>query len=183
VLTEDAVVDAFASAHLAAARVPYSDDHELVVAARLWFNTLRARCDDATPTATADGLTCAQFLAVARALLATELRAPDWLTAVCVAQYALATRSDDDGDAGAEEGMTKDAFVAWRTAVQRCTPQQLARATRSDGWGEHAPTLEDMFHGADFRRKGRVTAEDWLQLVHRFWACSEPWDELNAFSL
>jgi hypothetical protein len=26
-------------------------------------------------------------------------------------------------------------------------------------------------------------AEDWMRLVKRWWACSEPWCELNAFSL
>jgi hypothetical protein len=190
VLTEASVVGALARPHLDAAGVEFTDAHELACGARAFFaGVLEAAVAagakravvSATPTGAAATLTHDEFTAALRYVLSRDdvgvppMTLPPWALRVFDAQFALAC-----SDAA---GMRKLAFVAWRARAQRCTPAQLAHTTRTDGWGEHAPSLDDVFVAADHGRTGRVTAEDWTRLVTRFWTCSEPWDELNAFSL
>lgn len=116
-----------------------------------------------------------EYLRAMRLLLSREPPLPQWLLRVSAAQFELASPADG--------GMLQAQFVAWRTATARCTPAQLCAATRTEGHGGAAPTLEQLFHAADAGRKGRVTADDWARATQRFWQCSEPWCELNAFAL
>jgi hypothetical protein len=191
-------VAALARAHLDAAGVEFADAHELACGARAFFaGALDAavaagakRSSGAAPSssAAATSLTHEEFTAALRHVLSRDdagvppMTLPPWALRVFEAQFALACGERGDGGGGGA-GMRKLAFVAWRARVQRCTPAQLSRATRADGWGEHAPSLEEVFAAADGGRTGRVTAGDWARLVTRFWACAEPWDELNAYSL
>jgi hypothetical protein len=164
VLTEAAVVAAFARAHLDAAGVEFADTHELACGARAFFaGVLDAavaagakRSSVAAPTSStaAATMTHEEFTAALRHVLSRDdagvppMTLPPWALRVFESQFALAC-----SDAA---GMRKLAFVAWRARVQRCTLAQLARATRADGWGEHAPSLEDVFVAADSGRTGHT---------------------------
>ena len=167
------VVQVCAAAHLAAAGVSYDDSHELVKAARAWFAFF---AQAAGLEAEQEGISLAQFLQAATFMLATvDAELPDAVLLLPTLQFKLA--------AGTTAQLSKPQFVAWRLATGRLTPAQLSQVTRMDGIGGHEPSLDDVFSAADSGRKKALCSEDWERLVVRFWRCSEPWDELNAYSL
>ena len=189
VLSAEACFNALAARHLAAAGAPADTEHALTAAARAWFTsfaTLRPSNSEDAEGLVERPLTHGDFMAAVAALLSQEPpeeapgALPEWLLAPFLEQFTLAL-----GEAAASNaaGMNKPSFVAWCTRTRRCTPAMLRRATRMDGVGDAAPSLEQVFAAADAGRKGMLTPADWRRLVVRFWTCSEPWDELNAFSL
>ena len=173
-MREADVVQVCASAHLNAAGVAYDDGHELVRAARQWFAFFEHAA--AGLAATHEGISLSQFLHAATVMLASDdSELPAAVAALPALQFKLAA-------AGSGQ-LSKPQFVAWRLATGRLAPAQLSKMTLMDGIGGHEPSLDDVFAAADNGRKKTLSAEDWERLVVRFWCCSEPWDELNAYSL
>ena len=173
-MREADVVQVCAAAHLAAAGVAYDDSHELVKAARAWFAFFEKAAGVAVEHG--EGISLVQFLHAATVMLSkVDSELPDAVVALPVLQFKLA--------AGTTAQLSKPQFVAWRLETGRLTPAQLSQVTRIDGIGGHEPSLDEVFSAADNGRKKALSIEDWERLVVRFWCCSEPWDELNAYSL
>ena len=179
-MAEADVVNVCAASHLAAAGVAFEESHELVRAARAWFAFFAAGAESDAATAPEhprhEGVSLSQFLQAATAMLASqETELPEAVAALPALQFKLA--------AAGQETMTKAQFVAWRLATGRPTAAQLSKATLLDGIGGHEPSLDDVFQAADSGRKKALSADDWAHVADRFWRRSEPWDELNAYSL
>lgn len=173
-MREQDVLHVCAALHLAAAGVAPDEGHPLAQAARAWFAFFAASASH--DEITVEGLSLPQFLDAAAAMLAEEhSELPEPVAALPAAQFALAA-----GDSGL---LSRPQFVAWRMATGRLSAAALSKATQIDGPGGHEPTLDDVFAAADAGRKKALNAEDWARLTVRFWVCSEPWDELNAYSL
>lgn len=176
----DHVLRAFATVHLDyAADGGRTAAEELGRAARSWWQQLtrfnwkgsdedRASCiikkEDWLPT-------CSALLA---ALPAVEL--PSWMLAPHIQQFKLAARHCDAMQLTCEE------FVAWRTAVQRFTPNQIERVTRMAAWTQ-TPRLEDLFRAADSTKTGMLSLSDVEHLVERWWTSSDPHCETVVFGL
>jgi len=161
---ESAMVDAHCSfAGAAASSEGASSPRDAV---RAWFNNISSMCGGSA------AISQTAFLEAGSALL-TNLRLPDWLTQPAEESFRLVAPGG---------AMSRDEFVAWRTAVQRWTPEELARMQRIDILPGALVSLEDVFNAAS--RDGLMLTEaDWRGIIDRFFTCGDAWDETAPHAL
>lgn len=148
-----------------------------------------------------------QWVAAWAAVMDAASETPSWLAALHATQWAVAVAAFGGGGgegecAAADEAtLTKDAFLAWRAALddvppvsgagagcgERCDVGAVMRRWGGIGAAKESATTEEEGWAAVFDAAvgpdGRLGAPGWALVVRRFYASSNQWCPLNGVAL